>query len=769
MKVHSSDFKNQIKEFGRELDNKITYTLNNEEIVLGNEDLNAITPHYEGDILKSVMKQLDIDTNVEIPIGTEVNYQFGVLVNGSYEYIDFGNYIVYSSEKQEDTLSWKLVCYDKMLYSMKNYEQPVSRNMFDISQVQPGYINTTGGIAPYIPNNEGYVRYIPCEPNTTYTFDIVETPSSFAQWLGIAEYSDESESTFLRNSVRAMANVPYTFTTGANAHYLCVSGRNILNATKVQLEKNSSFTTYIPYFNEYPITIKNYLTILADNIGLKLKDTNFVNQDKEIESELYLSREEDEEGNITYSSLDYTYRDVLDEIAGVTASTICINKDDELEVRYIATAIGKNLFDKTNEITDRKTYTSTGGITGLGNCFVQESYIPVESSTAYTLSTTNDYSNETDYRLVICEYQEDKTFIQRNIGTKGGGITTKYTITTTANTKYVRLCATTITIDELQFEKGSQATDYEPYGDTIDEEYLKDVNVKFGEKYGPVNSVVLSRSAESDNIYRKDDESIELNGLTEIKITENQILNSNNRDDFIDGIYNELHGLEYYINDYSSTGIGYYDLCDRYNVTIDQNTYSCVMFNDEFLVTQGLEENVHTDNIENSETDYTKADTTDRKIKQAYIIVDKANQEINSFVGEVQDTLNEQGERISELGTRVTQTENEWRTSISSVQNQIDNGVGLVKTTSVTIDNNGLNVSTDNSKIATVMTNEAFKIVPKGSDEPLAYFGYDSESASTVARMDNLTITNYLTMGNHRVEKFTRDGEDRTGFFYIGG
>ena len=105
MKAHTNDFKNEIKKFGRQLDSIITYTLDNEVIGLGNENLNSITPHYEGAILKSVMKQLDIDSNVEIPIGTEINYQFGVKIanedvedyRDNYEYLDFGNYIVYSS------------------------------------------------------------------------------------------------------------------------------------------------------------------------------------------------------------------------------------------------------------------------------------------------------------------------------------------------------------------------------------------------------------------------------------------------------------------------------------------------------------------------------------------------------------------------------------------------------------------------------------------------------------------------------------------------
>ena len=76
MKNITSGYKENVKLFGREIDSKITFTLNNEQVVLGAEELNSVSLHYEGTILKSVMKQLDIDSSVEIPLQTEINYQF---------------------------------------------------------------------------------------------------------------------------------------------------------------------------------------------------------------------------------------------------------------------------------------------------------------------------------------------------------------------------------------------------------------------------------------------------------------------------------------------------------------------------------------------------------------------------------------------------------------------------------------------------------------------------------------------------------------------
>lgn len=402
MKTHTNNFKVQIKELGRELDSLITYTSNNVKITLEKENLNSVTPHYEGNILKSVMKQLDIDSNINIPKNTILNYKLGVKVNENYEYLDFGNYIVYSSEKQEDTNSYKIVCYDKMLYSMKKNEE-----------------------------------------------------------LGIT----------------------------------------------------------------YPIVIRDYIDALCNKIGLVFANVNdeFANYNRKINSELYVG-------------LDYTYRDILDELAQVTASTICINEHDELEIRYI---------------------------------------------------------NDTK--------------------------------------------------------------------DVIDKEYLKDINVKFGKKYGPINSIVLSRSAESDNIFIKNHESIEENGLCEIKIKDNQIMNWNNRDEYLPDILEKLNGLEFYINDFSSTGICYFELCDRYNVSIDDKLYSCIMFNDEINVTQGLEEFIYTNEPEVTETDYSKADKTDRRINQTNLIVDKQNQTITSLVNDT----SQYDERI----TKTEQTAEEVLQKVSGVYN----------------------------------------------------------------------------------------------------
>lgn len=517
MKVHTDDFKNNIKMHGRELDSKITYYLNGNEIVLGNEDLNFITPHYNGSLLKSVMRELDIDSNVDIPKNTILKYELGVKINDSYEYINFGNYVVYSSEKQEDTNSYLITCYDKMLYSMIDYVD--------------------------------------------------------------------------------------------------------MNIT-------------------YPISIRDYINAICLHLGLTFKNVSdtFANYDKMIPNEKYL----DTNGN----SLGYKFRDVLDELAQVTASVICINEvDDELEIRYIASLNpqpGKNLLNKNLGFQNGYINTS-GNFIAQNTTATFNQKIEVENGETYCFSVNANVDN-----IVISMFGSNDNYLGR---TKTTNTYKAVQSINNSNVAYIK-CAfnynnvATMTQEiinncEPMLENSTDRTEpYEDYidvsVDTINEEFLSDINVNFKQKYGPINTIVLSRSAGSDNIYYP----AELpQNPVEVKISDNQIMNDNNRDIYMPDIYNKLNGLEYYINRFESPGICYYNLCDRFNVQIGENIYPCIMFNDEINITQGLKEDIYTDELEEAVTDYSKADKTDIKINQTNLIVDKQQGIIDALVDSTQDLI----------------------------------------------------------------------------------------------------------------------------------
>ena len=187
---------------------------------------------------------------------------------------------------------------------------------------------------------------------------------------------------------------------------------------------------------------------------------------------------------------------------------------------------------------------------------------------------------------------------------------------------------------------------------------------------------MLARAGNADKIYKKDQNSIETNGLCELMISENQFMNFNDRADYLQELSDKLFGVEYYLNDFVSTGIMYYDLLDMYNVRIYGKTYNCLMLNDEQDITQGLEENIHTDRPEKSETDYKKADTTDRRINQTYLIVDKQNQKIEGVINQIGDR--------SEKTTTITADIDGLNSKVSNIAD-LTNTVSGVKT--ITLEN----------------------------------------------------------------------------------
>ena len=525
MRTHTNNYKNIIKSLGREIEAKITYTNNGTTITIDNENINSMSLHYEGAILKSVMKQLDLDINVDIPLNTVLTAQFGVKVNGAYEYLTFGDFIVYKSEKQEDTLSYKLTCYDKMLYSMKDYE-----------------------------------------------------------------------------------------------------------AMEIT----------------YPITISDYINAICSHLGLTFKNNSedFANYDKTIPNELYL----DSDGN----SLGYTFRDVLDELAEVTASTICVD-GDELEIRYI---------------TAQGTRTQVQGSSIHINDAVHEGFL---------YDGVNNINVSGDLPIILkFDYLKD---------------TNK---------------------------------------ETIDEEFLKDVNVNFGEKYGPVNTIALTR-AEADTIAVSRPLDLADENKVTIEIKDNQIMQFNDRADFIPDILNKLYGLEYYLNDFASTGITYLDLCDKYYVKVDDKTYPCIMFNDEINVNNGLVENIYTEMPKQAEVEY-KHTTTDDKIAQVQLSVNKQQ----GYIEALAEDINGENGIVARLDSQQAILE-------VKTKNIDENGnvTEVTTTTGFTFNADGLNISKSNTEFNAQHTNEG------------SYYR-DGATDISIINTDGLMGNNFKQRGLHQ---YSWDGD----------
>ena len=81
--------------------------------------------------------------------------------------------------------------------------------------------------------------------------------------------------------------------------------------------------------------------------------------------------------------------------------------------------------------------------------------------------------------------------------------------------------------------------------------------LKYKPKYGPVNSLVLARTPQEDNIATSDNDSITANGLTEVKLANNEILDDDRRK-LITPIFDSIKDFSHHPFEAETTGLGWY-------------------------------------------------------------------------------------------------------------------------------------------------------------------------------------------------------------------
>ena len=161
----------------------------------------------------------------------------------------------------------------------------------------------------------------------------------------------------------------------------------------------------------------------------------------------------------------------------------------------------------------------------------------------------------------------------------------------------------------------------------VEDDDLKDTNVDFSEKFGKVNALTITTNGNVVLDSKEDTQSIQKNGKTEFNINDNYILNYST-DDFIDEIFNEINGLEYYLYDVDSTGLLIFEPLDIFTFRHNGVDYKTIMFNDDIKLTQGLVETTYAEKPDEVEKDYKTTDKDKNKLNNAIISLDKANAEI---------------------------------------------------------------------------------------------------------------------------------------------
>jgi hypothetical protein len=224
-------------------------------------------------------------------------------------------------------------------------------------------------------------------------------------------------------------------------------------------------------------------------------------------------------------------------------------------------------------------------------------------------------------------------------------------------------------------------------------------------------------------------------------------------------------------------------------ITKDNNKVTSYIINDTITYDGGLSEASSWDYEESEETD-SNPTSLGEVLKQTFAKVDKANKQvdivssetsanseaigalqlntesINASVKNVEANTAEAIDNLNtDIGTLTKQVEAKMTAEDVSIaiQSQLENGVDKVTTTTgFKFDESGLNISKTGSEMTTRI-NEDGMTIHRDNEEVLT-------ANNEGVKAYNLHANTYLIIGqSSRFEDYQKDGETRTGCFWIGG
>ena len=155
--------------------------------------------------------------------------------------------------------------------------------------------------------------------------------------------------------------------------------------------------------------------------------------------------------------------------------------------------------------------------------------------------------------------------------------------------------------------------------------------------WGPINTLVLGRVPQEDNIYREDASAVAQNGTKELRINDNPFLDGR-RDLVIDTLFSAANGLTIVPYTLDWRGNPAVDPGDTFQITDSKNGAVLALFGGTSMdFDGGLRFSTELSIKSFTETDKTKAESLRSSTRRTFLQVNKASQEIQALVSETDD------------------------------------------------------------------------------------------------------------------------------------
>lgn len=204
--------------------------------------------------------------------------------------------------------------------------------------------------------------------------------------------------------------------------------------------------------------------------------------------------------------------------------------------------------------------------------------------------------------------------------------------------------------DKLEFRWFSEADFTVP----LDNQYSFPV---IETEYGPINSLVLAREPQNDNVYIQDQESIDQNGLTELKFSDNPFLDID-RYNSRTAVWNRINGFSYVPLTASTPGYFHLDCGDIINIQAESGNYiELYVMNHTLEYSGGIKSSFSTPALSKNQINYSIASTVESRILKTELTVDKIQGEITAKIESVESEFNKKIDELETVDLEISSSE----------------------------------------------------------------------------------------------------------------
>ncbi len=293
-------------------------------------------------------------------------------------------------------------------------------------------------------------------------------------------------------------------------------------------------------------------------------------------------------------------------------------------------------------------------------------------------------------------------------------------------------------------------------------------------QWGPVNTVVLGRLPQEDNVFREDSEAVAADGSKELRINDNPFLDGR-REQVIDQYFVKVNGLKIIPYKLDWRGNPAVDPGDNIQTVDSRDDPVAVLFgNSTMEFDGGLRFSTSFEIKSLTETDKSKASSTGEVVRKTQLEVDKANQKIQGIVVDTENnqtqlseilqtvsditltvsnqeiTLDELGQTTTTLQSQLEQTSEDFTFRLTESTQQLQEGVNqnaddleeyknLIETY-IRFSAEGITIGKNGSPFSAVLGTEKLSFLQDGTE--VAYISNNKLYITNAEVLDRFTVGN---------------------------